>query len=60
MNSKNTARHAGKYISYVKGDIQQKFYSKQGISYDPKIFYVCDNEIDFEEDKDLCIYMKNL
>ena len=51
INSKNTARHAGKYISYVKGDIQQKFYSKQGISYDPKIFYVCDNEIDFEEDK---------
>ena len=47
----NSAKHAGMYLSYFKGDIGDKFFSKQGISYNPKDFYVCENEIDFREDR---------
>ena len=46
----NAANHAGKYISYVKGDIADIFYN-QGISYNPKKFYMCENELDLDEDK---------
>ena len=47
----NSAKHAGMYLSYFKGDIGDKFFSKQGIRYNPRDFYVCENEIDFREDR---------
>ena len=47
----NAAKYAGKYISYVKGDIGQTFYSGQGIKYNPDQFFMCENELDFEGDK---------
>ena len=49
--SKPSTPHAGKYLTYMKGNISTKFFSKQGISYNPKDFYICENEIDLSEDK---------
>ena len=46
----NAANHAGKYMSYVKGDIGEIFYNK-GISFDPKKFFMCENAVDLSEDK---------
>ena len=49
--SKPSTPHAGKYLTYMKGNISTKFFSQQGISYNPKDFYICENEIDLSEDK---------
>ena len=47
----NSAKHAEKYLSFVKGEIGERFYSEKGISYDPKDFFICENDVDLEEDK---------
>ena len=46
VTATNSAKHAGKYLAFVKGDIGKKFLSEQGISYNPEMFYLCENEID--------------
>ena len=46
----NPSNHAGKYVSYVNGDIGEQFYTK-GIKYDPNLFFMCKNAVDFEEDR---------
>lgn len=48
--SKNAASHANKYITYIKGDISNKFFGK-GISYNPDEYFICKNEIDLTEEK---------
>ena len=40
------APFAGKYLTYIKGDICTKFFSKEGISYKPSDFFICDNAFD--------------
>ena len=45
-----SAKHAGKYIGFVKGSIGKNFFSEKGISYNPENFFMCNNEIDFQED----------
>ena len=44
---------ASKYITYTKGSIAKKFFSKAGISYHrcPQDFFLCSNEIGFTEIK---------
>ena len=44
---------ASKYITYTKGSLSKKFFSKAGISYHrcPQDFFLCSNEIDFTENK---------
>ena len=46
----NSSKYAGRYMSFVKGNMRDKFFSKQGISYNPDDFYMCENEIDLKED----------
>ena len=48
--SKNAASHANKYITYIDGDISNKFFGK-GISYNPDEYFICKNEIDLTEEK---------
>ena len=47
----NPSKHAGKYLSFVKGKIGDSFFSKQGISYKPEEYFMCENGIDLAEDK---------
>ena len=46
----NSSKYARRYLSFVKGNIRDKFFSNQGISYNPDDFYMCENEIDLKED----------
>ena len=48
--SKNAASHASKYITFIKGDISNKFFGK-GISYNPDEYFICKNEINPTEEK---------
>ena len=45
----NSANHAGKYVSYVKGNIANTFFTK-GICYNPDDLFICGNEVDLQED----------
>ena len=45
--------HAGKYLTYTKGNICTKFFSKAGISYNARDFFLCENEVDLVEDREL-------
>ena len=49
--SRNPVGHAGKYITYIKGDIRDKFFSKDGISFHPDDYYIRKNELDLTEDQ---------
>ena len=51
----NPAAFAGKYLTYSKGDLCTKFFSKGGISYNPDDFFLCKNDVDLKEDKELAI-----
>ena len=46
-----SALHAGKYMVYTKGDICDKFFSPDGICFNHKEFFLCENEKDLAEDK---------
>jgi len=45
----NAAAYAGKYLTYIKGDITNKFFSHSGISFNQDEFFLCKNQIDFTE-----------
>ena len=40
---------AGKYLTFTKGNLCTKFFSKDGISYN---FFLCQNEVDLAEDRE--------
>ena len=46
------SQHAGKYLAYINGNLTKHFFSR-GISYDPDNFYICQNEVDLKEDRQL-------
>ena len=50
-DARPAAQTAGKYITFLKGDITEKFFSKQGIQFDPYQFYLCENEFNLKEDR---------
>lgn len=52
-NAKPPAGHAGKYITFAKGNIADKFFSEEGISFNQNEFFICKNEIDLEENRSL-------
>ena len=52
---RGAAAHAGRYLVYTKGDISSRFFSEAGIKFDPDEFFVCENGIDFKEDRKLPI-----
>ena len=52
---RGAASHAGRYLVYTKGDISSRFFSETGIKFDPDEFFVCENGIDFKEDRKLPI-----
>ena len=57
---RNAAKHAGKYLAFMKGDIGDKFFSKKGISFHPKEYFLCQNEVNLSEDKFLPLKKANL
>ena len=48
------AAHAGKYMTFTRGSICDKFFT-DGILYNPDEFYLCKNEIDMNEDRQLAV-----
>ena len=46
---RNATNYAGKYITFIKGNLADKFFTKKGISFDPKEFFICENEVDLTE-----------
>ena len=46
----NAASYAGKYLTFIKGDLTNKFFSHSGISFNQDEFFICKNEIDFTEE----------
>lgn len=46
------SQHAGKYLAFINGNLTKDFFSR-GISYDPDQFYICQNEVDLKEDRQL-------
>ena len=58
--ARNAAGHAGKYITYMKGDICDDFFSKKGIKFHPDHFFICKNDTDLIEDKLLPLQKANI
>ena len=48
---KNAAQSAGKYLTFAKGEICDKFFSKGGISFHHDKYFLCKNTTDMAEDK---------
>merc|ERR1712179_14414 len=46
---RNAANYAGKYITFIKGNLADKFFTEEGISFDPKEFFICENGVDLTE-----------
>lgn len=55
--SRNAAGHAGKYITYIKGDLSNNFFSNDGIKFDHENFYICKTDVDMTEDRLLPLEM---
>ena len=49
---KNSAKTAGKYIAFFKGDLAKHFFT-DGIKFNPNEFFLCENELNLTEDRTL-------
>ena len=54
------SNHAGKYLTYIKGDITKKFFSKRGIAFNMQEFFLCENALDLKEDRNLPLEMARI
>ena len=50
-DARPAALHAGKYVTFGKGEIFDQFLSHQGLKSNPHDFFFCANEVDFIEDR---------
>ena len=50
-DARPAALHAGKYVTFGKGEIFDQFLSNQGLRSNPHDFFFCANEVDFVEDR---------
>ena len=54
------SHHAGKYLTYIKGDKTKKFFSKEGIAFNQKEFFLCENALNLKEDRNLPLEMARI
>ena len=50
-NVKNAAPSAGKYLTFTKGSLSDRFFSNDGIKFNPEEYFLCKNVDNMIEDR---------